>query len=322
MALRCCLFLAIGMCVAQVALGDEVSERKAPRPVPLATASAVAPRGGELSAIEHLRAAARELEQAGLTAPAAAIRNSAAQLNDEATREIANLAKQIAELQKKSDQLQKLIGKPNAIACRCCFYELSREAAAQFYAEAQPEDWPNRPAFPLPGINVCRNAEQAVQRLRDAGKLVRHAELRIVTPPDRSASATSGGEFPIMIPTSGGGTTFNYQRFGYHCDVEPRLLDSGRILLEVATEIAEGDFKRSITMQGVRVPELTTRRVQAQVGMRLGETVVVCMGANHDRESDEASHGGLAAAIRLISGQVEPSPLTIVTITPVAVESR
>ncbi len=327
MVARIAGFLVLGLCVTPVAFG---ADRRRPwlRRVPCRkrdSTTAVA-KDPEVSAGEHLRLAARQLEAAGRTNEAAAIRSAANQLDRRAKQELADLTRQIAQLQKKSERLQQLLGRPNQIAYKCRFLELSAKSAAEFYAAAglaEPEHEPVNAV--APPATVCLKAAEVFRMLREAGKLATLAELSIITRPDQSASATTGGEFPVPTAGTGSRLSFVYRRFGYRCDLEPTLLDSGRVRLEADPEIAERDITSSVEFNGLAVPSVTTRRMHLTVEMDLGDSLVINMGTRPQSEAHGTTRAALEVVLQLVSGHGDPSAsadvVTLVLITPTAAES-
>src|ERR1700722_1518835 len=201
MAARFSGFLALWLCVGAVGFA---TEPPAPRPMPQTHSGTIVAKDPELSAVEHLRLAARQMEAAGLTNEAAAIRSAVSQLDRRAKQELADLTRQIAELQKKSDRLRQFLGRPNEIVYKCRFLELSAKSAAEFYAAAGGEAKDSATM----GSAVCPKGAEAFRTLRDAGKLVTLAELSIVALPDQPASVATGGEFPV--PTLGTGNRLSF----------------------------------------------------------------------------------------------------------------
>ncbi|WP_437202338.1 type II and III secretion system protein family protein [Planctomicrobium sp. SH664] len=101
------------------------------------------------------------------------------------------------------------------------------------------------------------------------------AEPILVTTSGRPASMLSGGEFPILVPQSLGNVTIQYREFGVSMEMVPVVLGDGRLRLDVAPEVSERDFSNSVSTNGFVVPGITTRRVNTQVEMRFGETLMV-----------------------------------------------
>jgi pilus assembly protein CpaC len=114
-----------------------------------------------------------------------------------------------------------------------------------------------------------------VEALKEESLLKILAEPELVTTNGRPASLLSGGEFPILVPQSLGTTTIEWRQFGVRLEAVPIILGRGRVRLELQPEVSERDLTNSVEVNGLRVPGLTTRRVNTQVEMRFGETFMI-----------------------------------------------
>lgn len=101
------------------------------------------------------------------------------------------------------------------------------------------------------------------------------AEPILVTMNGRPAVMLSGGEFPILVPQSLGTTTIEWRDFGVRMETVPIILGDGRVRMEVMPEVSERDFANSVTVNGTSVPGLTVRRVNTQVEMKFGQTLML-----------------------------------------------
>jgi hypothetical protein len=153
-------------------------------------------------------------------------------------------------------------------------------------------------------------------------------ESRIVATPGRPTTTTTGGEMPILISSAGGRPAVDYRRFGLRCDVTVQLLASGKINLDVLTEIVERDYDHAVTLSGGElIPGLTTRRCQTRREMHLGETLAVCLKAplweEIWEETDQSTRSALQAGLRWLEGQSGGAPkdrVTLITVTPLALD--
>lgn len=101
------------------------------------------------------------------------------------------------------------------------------------------------------------------------------AEPVLVTTSGRPASMLSGGEFPILVPQSLGSVSIDWRDFGVRLEAVPVVLGNGRLRLDVAPEVSERDFSNAVSIDGFVVPGITVRRVNTQVEMRFGETLMI-----------------------------------------------
>ncbi len=111
--------------------------------------------------------------------------------------------------------------------------------------------------------------------LREEELLKILAEPVLITTNGRPASMLSGGEFPVLVPQSLGVVSIEWRDFGIRMEAVPVILGDGRVRLEVMPEVSERDFANSVTVGGNVVPALTTRRVNTEVEMRFGETLML-----------------------------------------------
>ncbi|MCA8997876.1 MAG: type II and III secretion system protein family protein [Planctomycetaceae bacterium] len=101
------------------------------------------------------------------------------------------------------------------------------------------------------------------------------AEPKLVTTSGRPATLLSGGEFPILVPQSLGSVTTEWREFGVRMEAVPIVLGNGRLRLDIAPEVSERDFSNAVSVNGLVVPGITVRRVNTQVEMRFGETLMI-----------------------------------------------
>ncbi len=159
-----------------------------------------------------------------------------------------------------------------------------------------------------------------VDALRNESLLKILAEPRLVTTSGRPATILSGGEFPILVPQSLGTVSIEWREFGVRMEAVPVVLGNGRLRLDVAPEVSERDFSNAVTVNGMVVPGITTRRVNTQVEMRFGETLMIG-GLISTRKASESTKlpflGELplvGAAFRTVShSQSETELLILVT---------
>jgi len=114
-----------------------------------------------------------------------------------------------------------------------------------------------------------------IEALKEEELLKVLAEPAMITTNGRPASMLSGGEFPIIVPQALGTVSIEWRQFGVRMEAVPMILGGGRVRLEVMPEFTERDFANSTTLNGTTVPALTTRRVNTQVEMRFGQTLML-----------------------------------------------
>lgn len=101
------------------------------------------------------------------------------------------------------------------------------------------------------------------------------AEPTLLALSGQSASFLSGGEIPVPVPQSLGTISIQYKPFGIGLSVTPTVLSNDRISLKVAPEASDLDFSNAVTINGIAVPAITTRRVDTMVELGDGESFVI-----------------------------------------------
>jgi len=109
------------------------------------------------------------------------------------------------------------------------------------------------------------------------------AEPTLVALSGQSASFLAGGEIPVPIPQGLGTTSIEYKPYGVGLTLTPTVLSPQRIALKVAPEASQLDFANAVTISGVSVPAITTRRTDTTVELGDGESFVI--GGLIDRET-------------------------------------
>ena len=140
-------------------------------------------------------------------------------------------------------------------------------------------------AFTLPSsltavIGVPRaDLEVFLQALAENQYLRILANPTLVALSGEEASFLAGGEFPIPVPQSGGGAgaggttiTIEYKQFGVRLTFRPTVLGDGTIRLYAAPEVSELTSVGSVTIGGVQVPALTTRKAETTIELKSGQT--------------------------------------------------
>ena len=101
------------------------------------------------------------------------------------------------------------------------------------------------------------------------------AEPTLVALSGQSASFLAGGEIPVPVPQALGTVSIEYKPYGVGLMLTPTVLSPERIALKVAPEASELDFTNAITINGVSVPAITTRRADTTIELGDGESFVI-----------------------------------------------
>ncbi|HTJ94499.1 MAG TPA: type II and III secretion system protein family protein [Pararobbsia sp.] len=111
------------------------------------------------------------------------------------------------------------------------------------------------------------------------------AEPTLVALSGQSANFLAGGEVPIPVPQGLGSTAIEYKPYGVGLTLTPTVLGPNRIALKVAPEASDLDFAHGVTISGVSVPAIVTRRADTTVELGDGESFVI--GGLIDRETTQ-----------------------------------
>ncbi len=125
------------------------------------------------------------------------------------------------------------------------------------------------------------NVLASLDALETKGAVTTLAEPTLVALSGETASFLAGGEFPIPVSQgnsgnsgSGGGSNISveFKPFGVSLAFTPTVLADGVINLVVAPEVSSIDRSASISVNGLIIPGLQTRRAKTTVELRDGES--------------------------------------------------
>jgi len=123
--------------------------------------------------------------------------------------------------------------------------------------------------------NANKNLLGVISVLEGNGFARTLARPTLVAQSGRDAEFLAGGEFPVPVPQALGQTTIQYKPYGIRLQVSPTVLADNRIALTVAPEVSDLNFENGITINGVSVPSLSTRRATTSIELGNGESFVI-----------------------------------------------
>lgn len=122
----------------------------------------------------------------------------------------------------------------------------------------------------------------SLDALESKGLVKTLAEPTLVALSGETASFLAGGEFPIPVLQSNGsvnganggtaGITIEFKPFGVSLAFTPTVLADGIISLVVAPEVSSIDQTSSVSVGGLTIPGLQTRRAKTTVELRDGQS--------------------------------------------------
>jgi pilus assembly protein CpaC len=126
------------------------------------------------------------------------------------------------------------------------------------------------------------NIGATIRALANQNLLQILAEPNLIVVEGKEANFVAGGEFPfpMLNATSTGGAispviTVQFRPFGVQLNFTPTITDTGAIHLKVRPEVSSLDYSNAITLQGVQIPALVTRRAETEVVLKDGESFAI-----------------------------------------------
>jgi pilus assembly protein CpaC len=176
-------------------------------------------------------------------------------------------------------------------------------------------------AAKIAGVNILSSLDLGEQD----GQVSTLANPNITVISGETGSFLAGGEFPIPISQGLGAVSIDYKQYGVSLSYTPTVLADGRISLHVRPEVSQLTSTGAVTLSGVTIPALTTRRVETTVELGSGQSMMIggLLQNNHDNTISKAPGLGdvpvLGALFRSNGFQRNETELVIV-ITPYLVK--
>ncbi|MBM3779976.1 MAG: type II and III secretion system protein family protein [Acidimicrobiia bacterium] len=127
-------------------------------------------------------------------------------------------------------------------------------------------------------FNTREQLGTVIRALQSKGLFQSLAEPNVITQDGQEASFLAGGEYPYPVlqgAGNAGAVTIVFKEFGVRLRFTPTVVSDGRIHLKVAPEVSALDFGNAVTVEGFRVPALSTRRTETQVELADGQTFAI-----------------------------------------------
>lgn len=113
-----------------------------------------------------------------------------------------------------------------------------------------------------------------VDALEEEGLISVLAEPNLTALSGEEASFLAGGEYPVPV-FQRDGISIQYKEFGVALNFTPVVLDSGRINIYLRPEVSQITSSGAITVEGLNIPALSTRRVETTVELGSGQSFAV-----------------------------------------------
>jgi pilus assembly protein CpaC len=136
-----------------------------------------------------------------------------------------------------------------------------------------------------PSFGTSPTVQATIRAMESAGVVRTLAEPNLTAISGESATFIAGGEFPIptgvTCQTTAAGSvgqcapSIAFKKFGISLNFTPVVLTEGRISLRVMTEVSEISNDNSITVTGITVPSVKTRRAETTLEVPSGGSMAM-----------------------------------------------
>ena len=182
---------------------------------------------------------------------------------------------------------------PTQVNLRVQIVEASREVAralgVHWEAAAETGGWSfglvtGRPPFelsadPTTGVINYSSGSTDISSIIDAleteGVVSVLAEPNLTAISGETASFLAGGEFPVPVNSEDNKIEVAFKEFGVSLAFTPTVLTTNRISLHVRPEVSQLSESASVTIGGITIPGLTTRRAETTVELGSGQSFAV-----------------------------------------------
>ena len=132
-----------------------------------------------------------------------------------------------------------------------------------------------------------------IKALQSRGFFQSLAEPNLIAYNGEEASFLAGGEIPIPVVQGGGAggnssVSIEYKEFGIRLNFKPTIAGD-TIRLKVRPEVSTLDFGNGVTLQGFRIPALSTRRAETNVELRDGQSFAIAGLLDNLTQEDSAA---------------------------------
>jgi pilus assembly protein CpaC len=175
------------------------------------------------------------------------------------------------------------------------------------------------------------NLGTTIQDLQSKQVLQILAEPTITTISGQKADFLSGGEFPFPVvqPGSGAGSapviSIQFRPFGVKVEFTPVVNEDGTIRLKVAPEVSALDYGNAVSVSGITIPALSTRRATTEVELRSEQSFAIS-GLLDQRTTDILTKNPGAANIPILGNLFKSKNANhsttelVVVVTPTVVD--
>lgn len=133
----------------------------------------------------------------------------------------------------------------------------------------------------------------AIDALAAEGLVTVLAEPNLTALSGETASFLAGGEFPIPVAADDNEIEIEFKEFGISLAFTPTVLNENRISLRVRPEVSELSENGAITVNGLTIPALATRRAETTVELGSGQSFAIGGLLSNDVQNAVSKFPGL-----------------------------
>jgi pilus assembly protein CpaC len=117
-----------------------------------------------------------------------------------------------------------------------------------------------------------------IRALQNKGLFQSLAEPNLIAENGKEASFLAGGEYPYPVVQGGSdrnSVTIQFKEFGVRLNFTPTIVGDDLVKVKVRPEVSSLDFANALTIEGFRVPAISTRRTETEVELQDGQTFAI-----------------------------------------------
>jgi hypothetical protein len=117
-----------------------------------------------------------------------------------------------------------------------------------------------------------------IRALQNKGLFQSLAEPNLIAENGKEASFLAGGEYPYPVVQGGSdrnSVTIQFKEFGVRLSFTPTIVGDDLVKIKVRPEVSSLDFSNALTLEGFRVPAISTRRTETEVELQDGQTFAI-----------------------------------------------
>ncbi len=117
-----------------------------------------------------------------------------------------------------------------------------------------------------------------IRALQNKGLFQSLAEPNLIAENGKEASFLAGGEYPYPVVQGGSSqntVTIQFKEFGVRLNFTPTIVGDDLVKVKVRPEVSSLDFSNALTLEGFRVPAISTRRTETEVELQDGQTFAI-----------------------------------------------